>query len=324
MTGFDRTELLAQLPRFQLSDSIACESSAVQAYRCFYRLQSPFCSQHLIGLEALAEATLAVQLFRPVCPVRGTVVLLHGYLDHAGLYHHLIHALLAQGWQVLIHDLEGHGLSSGAPNGIDSFSRYANDLSTLLQRYDARLQSPWVMMGQSTGAAVLLEQARLHFELLARWPVQQHILLAPLIRPTQYEMIRRKYRWLGRILKQVPRAYSESSHDADFSEFVRERDPLQHHRISVQWIGAMLRWIDQIEACEQLPVTARVIQGTDDNTVEWQHNLPLLDRLLRHNRVELIEGACHHLVNESEPYRKQLLQHISDSLQQQGQGVCTP
>ncbi len=314
MAGFDRNQLLAELPAFEIADSIAAAGPQVQAYCAFYGLDRLPPHRHRFGVARMAGCELAVQLFRPQHEPRGTAVIQHGYLDHTGLYRHLIHCLLQQGWQVLIQDLQGHGLSSGTPMAVDSFTTYAQQSLTLLQRHRHELQSPWVLIGQSTGGAILLEQMRSFAAETADWPVARRILLAPLVRPTQFEMIRRKYRWLGRIFKQVPRFYTENSTDPAFVQFVRERDPLQHDRVSVQWIGAMLCWIEQMEALEQLPGSALIIQGTADRTVAWQHNLPLLERLLGEVKVELIEHARHHLVNEAEPLRGAVLTAVRTAL----------
>src|SRR5690606_16869711 len=66
--------------------------------------------QHL-GRISVDGFDVAVQVWRP-SPPRGTLVLLHGYYDHMGLYRHLIRWALGQRLAVLAFDLPGHGLSS--------------------------------------------------------------------------------------------------------------------------------------------------------------------------------------------------------------------
>ena len=49
-----------------------------------------------------------------------------------------------------------------------------------------------------------------------------------------------------------------------------------------------------------------VIQGHADETVDWQHNMSVLDSLTQPTYLQIPE-ARHHLVNESELIRQQIL-----------------
>ena len=51
-----------------------------------------------------------VQLWAPAEP-QGTLLLLHGYYDHMGLYRHVVDWALSMNFAVLACDLPGHGLS---------------------------------------------------------------------------------------------------------------------------------------------------------------------------------------------------------------------
>ena len=95
------------------------------------------------------------------------LVLLHGYTDHSGLFGHLIAYGLATNCNVLIFDLPGHGLSTGEPAAIDTFSEYAVALADVLQAV-ALPQLPTWTMAQSTGCSVLMEYAR-HYD----WPFRR-------------------------------------------------------------------------------------------------------------------------------------------------------
>lgn len=310
MTAFDPRQIRDGLDTFSPNDITLCTPS-LQAYLEHYGLASlmPAC-HYSIGTERIDAQPLVVQLFRPLRPAYGTAVLVHGYMDHAGLYRHLIDYLLQHDWRVLIYDLPGHGLSGGAALAIDHFSTYADQLTALLNRHGSGLAGPWVLIGQSTGAAILMEQQRLAGAATAHWPVAGRIYLAPLVRPVMLEMIRRKYRWFGRFLKYVKRMYSANSGDPAFLRFIRQEDPLQHGYLSVSWVGAMLEWVDCIEASGPLGGAPLVIQGTEDGTVDWHHNLPVLQRLYPAVQIELIEHARHHLVNETQEIREQAFNAI--------------
>ena len=48
------------------------------------------------------------------------------------------------------------------------------------------------------------------------------------------------------------------------------------------------------------------MQGTDDTTVDWRYNLPRLSEKFPAASTHIIDGARHHLVNESEEFRIKL------------------
>ncbi|MBV0934301.1 alpha/beta hydrolase [Marinobacterium weihaiense] len=287
-------------------------SSELQAYLTHYGLDRVAAmARYSIGTELVGDTTLVVQHFsRPHS--RGTVLVVHGYTDHTGLYGHLIAHLLQQHWDVLIYDLPGHGLSAGQRFAIDHFNTYARQLASLLRHHESGLTAPWVGVGQSTGSAILL-QAELDGHLQGL-PLRDRILLSPLIRPRQFQRIERSYRWLHWCIKRVHREHGDSSNDPEFIRFLRQQDPLQGHFVDVGWVGAMLHWVAQVEAAAALEVSALVIQGTDDQTLEWEHNLEVLDRLLPGACVERLTAARHHLVNEAEPWRSRVFTCISERL----------
>ena len=95
-----------------------------QAYCQHYGLrfdQNLQLESHRIGTLRSRKFDLVCQYFSvPLYLQRGTVFLVHGYFDHAGLYGHLIKHCLQQGLAVIIFDLPGHGLSSGEKARIES------------------------------------------------------------------------------------------------------------------------------------------------------------------------------------------------------------
>ncbi|MEW6459854.1 MAG: alpha/beta hydrolase, partial [Pseudomonadota bacterium] len=127
---------------------------ALQAYRSFYGLDL---GGRYAGLDSrlgsfnAAGYQIAVQLWAPAEP-RATVLLLHGYYDHMGLYRHVIDWALAMNFAVLACDLPGHGLSCGARASIGDFAEYQQVLAGLFeQAAELDLPQPWHLCGQSTG-----------------------------------------------------------------------------------------------------------------------------------------------------------------------------
>ncbi len=305
-----------RLPVYNREDGVS-SSEMLEEYLECYRLNPILHAGHKLfaSRQTVLGCSLFVQHYCCRDDSRGTVVVLHGYFDHSGLYRHLISYLLEIGWDVLIYDLPGHGLSEGVRLSIDSFETYARQLTELLSSRQDRLKAPWTLLGQSTGAAILMEQ-QLRFG-YRDWPVQHQVFLAPLVRPCDWQQIIRQYRWLRFLLRSVPRSYGRSSADQDFLDFVRYDDPLQHHRIPVRWIGAMLRWVKEVELSDSLPTQPLCIQGVDDETVEWRHNLGVIGRLYPGLEIKLLQKARHHLVNEEASIRLQVFHLIEQMLNPQ-------
>ena len=92
------------------------EPAGFAAYRVFYQLDTidrNGKTQHRIGTITSSEYRLVAQYWLPE-KAHATVLIVHGYYDHIGLYRHVIRFFLEQGYAVLGFDLPGHGLSSGA------------------------------------------------------------------------------------------------------------------------------------------------------------------------------------------------------------------
>ncbi|WP_145007156.1 alpha/beta hydrolase [Pseudomonas oryzihabitans] len=284
-----------------------------QAYRSFYRLADRRARLEVtvaLGALAAGDYQLAVQAWWPPAP-RGSVLLLHGYYDHMGLYGHVVDWALSRRLAVLACDLPGHGLSSGARASIRDFAEYQTVLTALIgeaRRLD--LPRPWHLLGQSTGGAILLDY------LLRGEPAPElgeTVLLAPLVRPHAWRQGLWTYRLVKPFVRALPRRFSVNSGDPAFLDFL-QRDGLQPRQLPAQWVGALARWIPQLEAA---PVSTRsplVIQGEQDFTVDWRHNLGILDAKFARPEVLRLPEARHHLVNETEALRQRYFRWLDERL----------
>lgn len=97
---------------------------------------------------------------------RPTVVLLHGLvLDNlSSLYYTLAPPIARAGFDVLLYDQRGHGMSDGAPTGYD-IDTAVDDLAAVLKA--AGVSGPVHLLGNSYGGLVALHTAYLHPELVA-------------------------------------------------------------------------------------------------------------------------------------------------------------
>lgn len=255
--------------------------------------------QQRLGRLQVAGYQLAVQVYMPAQPTRGSCIVLHGYYDHMGLYGHLYGWLLQQGYAVLTCDLPGHGLSTGPRASIGSFDEYQQVLQALLaQVAPLQLPAPVHLVGQSTGAAIGLDLA------LRGWPreLDQLVMLAPLVRPRAWQQSKMLYHGLRPFVRQIPRRRSQNSGDATFLQFL-EQDPLQPGVLPVAWVGALAQWIPRIEQAAPVAIRPVIVQGDSDRTVDWQHNLGVLQDKFTNPYICILPGAQHHLVNELEHHR---------------------
>lgn len=267
--------------------------------------------QSRLGIFEAGGYQIAAQYWRPVL-ARGTVVLLHGYYDHMGLYRHVIDWALDMGFAVLACDLPGHGLSGGAVASIGDFAEYQVVLVALLdQAQTLELPQPWHLCGQSTGGAILLDY------LLTGAPrpeLGRTILLAPLVRPRAWGWSKFSYQLLRPFVDSIPRRFSDNSNDAEFLAFLRDRDPLQPKTLPTAWVGALARWIPRIEAAGHGAQSLLVVQGDADETVDWRYNLKVLEEKFEKIECLLLTGARHHLANESETLRRRYFDFLSERM----------
>jgi alpha-beta hydrolase superfamily lysophospholipase len=298
---FDPRTLIANLAPFDPSQNT--EFDGYQAFCRFYQLdfEGLTASQHL-GQLAIDGQKIAVHLFRHSQP-QGTLVIVHGYLDHHGLYPHLIRYGLEHGLNVLCFDLPGHGLSSGSRASIDSFERYQTLLQTLLGKLgDWQLCRPLHLLGQSTGGAIINQY------LLQQRPQidGQILLLAPLVRPARWHGVSLAHTLLSPWKAAVKRDFSPNSTDPLFNAFL-PADPLQSPVIKTAWVGAMKRWLPTFLSLPPAEYRVLLVQGQQDNTVDWRYNLALLKQKFPRLQTLQIPAAGHQLANESVAIRSQYL-----------------
>ncbi len=294
------------LPSLDL-DSAPAAGEDERAYRGFYGLDCPGARQWLGALE-LAGHRVAVQVCEPA-DSRGTVVLVHGYYDHMGVWRHLLAALVAAGWRVVCYDQPGHGLSDGEPAAIADFQTYVEVLDGVAGFAAGNFPGDLQVVAHSMGAGVA-----------ADWLLQERggeagrvVLLAPLFHSSAWGVSRFGHAVAGRWFPAMPRKYRRNSGAADYLACVRA-DPLQYGTLPASWVEALGRWNRQVAARPPSQRPLLVLQGGDDTTVDWGYNLPLLERLFPRAEARLIPGARHQLLNESPSLREEAVREILAAL----------
>jgi lysophospholipase len=310
LTPEQLADLRHGLPPFPVP---AAEVPGMAAFCDFYRLD--FCQrqpglEHQVGTLTSGPHRLMVHRWQR-SEARGTLLLVHGYTDHTGLYGKLIDYGLSRGFDVLIFDLPGHGLSTGEPVAIDEFATYGRAVASVVSQA-ADEERPFWVMAQSTGCAALVEFSRIH-----PWPFQAAALLAPLVRPVSWTRIKLGHTLLRHFTETVRRTFTRNSSDAEFLAFL-QRDPLQPRHLSLRWIGALRRWLDSLPADDLGVGPVLVVQGDRDGTVEWRYNINVIVQLFPGSRVEYVAGGGHHLANESPELRDRYYRSVDDYLWARG------
>ena len=289
-------------------------SAAAQTYQRYYGLDvsTPDASvTRYLGVFKAAAFDLVGQCWLPARP-RATLVMLHGFYDHMGLYRHVVEWALAQAYAVISFDLPGHGLSSGPRASIHSFADYQEALDALfIEASTLGLPRPWHLLGQSTGGAIAIDHLLNHHQ---GSPVDgETVLLAPLVRPRAWGWSKLSYYALRPFVSGIARRFSENSTDPDFLPFL-QTDPLQPKRLPTAWVGALAQWIPFIESSMPSARSPIVIQGEADMTVDWQHNLKVIEQKFSQPRILRVTEARHHLVNEVEAIRRRYFDFLNQCL----------
>jgi alpha-beta hydrolase superfamily lysophospholipase len=130
------------------------------------------------------------------------------------------------------------------------------------------------------------------------------------VRPFKWSTARWLHTLVRPFAKSIKRVFTVNSGDADFLDFLENKDPLQYHRLPAGWVTALKKWIPGFEAADRVKISPVVIQGDLDETVDWRHNLGVIRDKFQEPDVHMLTGARHHLANEHAEYREKILRII--------------
>jgi lysophospholipase len=304
---FDLERLHQQIPAFSVAGPFV-PGDAVRDYFHYYGIdfETRIADvEHYFGHFNSGKYDIVAHYFAfaatAIKKAQGTCFIFHGYFDHAGLYAHLIEHCLQRNFNVVIYDLPGHGLSTGERLSIGGFSDYLAVMKDCLKLFRDIAPQPWHALGQSTGAAILMDH-----ELQQLPAFDKVVLLAPLVRAAEWRFIKIAY-WVGqKFLEKVPRRFAVNSNDKHFLQFLEHDDPLQTRYISVRWVDAMLRWESRFDYFDSSDKPVLILQGQRDTTVDWRYNIPLIRKKFPKAKYLPLQDAYHHLVNETPDIRAKI------------------
>lgn len=296
--AFDPRLLAAVLEPFPAP---APSTAGLDGYRRHYDLPEPDRAPHEIGRVDVRGEDVVVQRFSAP-EARGTLVCVHGLFEHGALWRHQIRWALDRGLDVLLIDLPGHGLSTGERAHVADFAHYVEALEAAFAAAEPR--GPILAMGHSTGAAVLMQALVDGRPGAAR--IDDLALLGPLVRPAGHRLGRPLLPILSFFLSALPRNRFTSSSDPAYNRFQGEQDPLQPRRLPLTWVRAMKAWFEVFEAGPRHELSPLIVQGDDDDVVDWRGNLGRIAARFTAPEVVMLEGARHNLPNETAAFRARI------------------
>jgi alpha-beta hydrolase superfamily lysophospholipase len=307
----DRERTPRALMPLMLRPADTVVDAALAGYRALYGLDQ-LDAEHDQGYLRAGDHRIHVQVFRPHQACVGTVWLIHGYLEHSGIYQPMVAELLAEGFAVITYDLPGHGLSNGPQASIREFSIYQQVLNDIRRWAEQQptfcLPKPWLGIGQSTGGAIWLDHVLSQSARRKTPMVERLLLLSPLVRPTMTAWWHNPIGLsiISKIKREVPRAFRRNNHNPEFLRFVRNHDPLQPRVMGMEWIMALSRWMPQMSSYPACRMPVWMAQGARDQTVDWRYNIEFIRKKCRLQTLLMLEEGSHQLINERADIRAAL------------------
>ena len=254
---------------------------------------------------------LAAQFYCPPGDSRGTVIFVHGYLDHVGCGRHLINRLVAEGYHVAAYDHPGHGLSQGRRVSTKDFSIYEEAFADFVEVVEQTYPGPYDVVGHSMGGTCVVD----HVLKNPSTKLRRMVLLAPLIEDATPKSLKRFGHLISPLVDYLPRFPEESSSDPSLAGKL-VADPLQSRVVSTHWSRSFTRWQREQRIREPRPLghSPLIISAHHETVIDREASNRWMGRAFPNGRFMMVEGSRHQLLNEAEAIREQVLGLICEEL----------
>lgn len=193
-------------------------------------------------LTASDGCEIFVRAWRAATPA-ATVVIAHGHGEHGGRYEHVAERLTREGWDVIVPDHRGHGLSGGPRGHVLRWDHYSDDLQLAIEKA-ANAKLPMALIGHSMGGLIAINYALRKPERL-----KALLLSSPLLKLAFPVPPLKKF--LGNMLSNLIPALAlptglDSKHVSRDPAVVAayEKDPLVHDKASTRWFTEMVAMLE--------------------------------------------------------------------------------
>jgi lysophospholipase len=240
---------------------------------------------------------------RHYCPSVGrcgrTVMIVHGAAEHGDRYGRVAEWLVRRGWDVIVSDHRGHGLSEGVRMHVDEFDQYARDQREIVSHFGLSAERT-AMVGHSMGGLVGIRFAQLFPEAAGAL-----VLLSPLLgvkvpigRHTL--VLARLLSWFLPTFRFRSRIEPDQVSRCPVSIETRLNDPLTNRDVTAGWFFAMKWAIGQAhEDAARLTMPMLLLQAGDDRLVDPDAHVEWVPKVgSKDVTVARLEGCLHELLNE--------------------------
>jgi len=245
---------------------------------------------------------------------RATVVILHGYAEHAGRYTELVAALDEAGYESHLLELRGHGRSGGVRGYVDRFEDYYGDVDMLLEGIslerigEGRTQEqapPRILLGHSLGGLISLGYVLRRPQAFSALAVS-----SPFLRPAM-EVPALKAGLAAVVSHLAPKHLIRSeidsrglSHDPAVVAAYDE-DPLVFKTVSPHWFFEVKRTQEEIfERAAEIRLPTLFLLGGEDPIADPDRGREVFGRLASPDKhLEVYPGFFHEVFNEVERAR---------------------
>lgn len=240
---------------------------------------------------------------------RGTVIIVHGLVDHSGYYAETASILARQGFNIYSFDLRGHGKSEGPRSYVDSFNDYLTDLEIYHKRVaDSKPEDgPLYIFGHSMGGAIVTDY------LLSKTRKVDGVILSGAALKVGKDvsaltvMLTPLFSKLTPKMKALKLDINYVSRNPDIIA-EKKMDPLiDHEKIPVRTAAELLKTIKRIQPnMDRLTVPVLIMHGTADTWTNPDGSRELYSRSKSNDKsLKLYDGYYHEILSDPERMRVQ-------------------
>lgn len=271
------------------------------------------------------------------------IIMVNGRIESTWKYQELFFDLYQNGYDIYSFDHRGQGRSQRLIDNpemgyVGDFNDYISDLAALIELFDLEKYQHRFLLGHSMGGAI----ATRYVQMNPQHPFHALALTAPMFGVNIPWQLRPIAIPLTQILTATSVIPKYAPGFTGYYPKPFEVNPLTHSQVRYQWIrdlyelhpelklgGPSTRWVWQglmaakqcLQLTRQVKLPTLVVQAEADTIVDNKAQTRFITKLAKTNpncRIQLINGAKHELMFESDEYRNPVLTSILDHFQQVG------
>jgi alpha-beta hydrolase superfamily lysophospholipase len=252
-----------------------------------------------LTFEGVGGLKIAATSWRPERPVRGVMILVHGFNSHSGYMTWPAEQFAESGFAAYAHDHRGRGRSQGERFYVEKFSDWLADLHKMVEI--ARSENPGVpvyMLGHSVGGVIAASYVFRHQNEVAGLICESFAFDVGLP-----HLIQLAFQGASHLVPHLP-LYSLKNEIFSRDPAVvaaMNNDPLiEHEKQPVETASEVLKAAARLgENMPNFKVPVFIIHGTDDKATRPEGSQYFYDNVGSADKtLKLYEGGYHDLLND--------------------------